>query len=98
MHITAFALPERVLRSITFPETTSETDASGTQAIPNRFAGIQIRLGASENTIGGNVEGSGNLISGNVQHGINITNVDSSGNVIIGNFIGTDSARPQRDS
>lgn len=60
------------------------TDYTGTAGIPNS-AGI--RIGASSNTIGGTVQGAGNLISGNNGTGIDI---GGTGNVVVGNFIGTD--------
>jgi titin len=48
-----------------------------------------IDTGASDNEIGGDLPGEGNLISGNAEYGILITGATSSGNVIQGNFIGT---------
>ncbi len=43
-----------------------------------------------ENTVGGLAAGQGNLISGNVVHGIEIDSASSIGNVLLGNTIGTD--------
>lgn len=63
------------------------TNESGTQAVPNGFAGIYI-AGGTETTIGGGDPGAGNLISGNTQAGILIQSV-TTGNVIQGNYIGT---------
>ncbi len=68
------------------------TNASGTAAIPNEGRGIVIGFGASDNTIGGNSSGSGNLISGNSSAGILVQNPTSSGNHILGNRIGTNAA------
>ena len=68
-------------------------DISGVTALPN-YHGIVISFGASQNVIGG-AHGSGtcdgpcNLISGN-QNGVQIQNVDTEGNQVLGNFIGTD--------
>jgi parallel beta-helix repeat protein len=62
------------------------TNAAGTAAIANTFSGIGIN-GASSITVGGNVAGAGNVISGNTQQGIWINN--SSGTIIQGNAIGT---------
>ena len=45
------------------------TNASGTQPIPNN-TGVQLREGASANTIGGLTAGSGNVIAGNNGSGI----------------------------
>ena len=63
------------------------TDASGTHARPNE-AGIGTNIGGN-NTIGGTVAGAGNLVSGNTIEGI-ILDLSNS-NLVVGNFIGTDS-------
>ena len=63
------------------------TNAAGTAAIGNGSAGIKIPFSSrTNNLIGGNSAGAGNLISGNVT-GIDI---ESPGNTIQGNLIGTD--------
>src|SRR5436305_342091 len=68
-------------------------DRTGMAALPNRD-GVLV-VGSSANTIGGLLAGEGNLISGNSANGIEIRldsqNVDSAGNVILGNLIGTTS-------
>jgi titin len=66
------------------------TDITGTKAIGNTQAGVQIQ--ACANTIGGTAAGAGNLISGNVQQGIYLSGINGNvtGNVIQGNLIGTD--------
>jgi CSLREA domain-containing protein/uncharacterized repeat protein (TIGR01451 family) len=64
------------------------TDASGSNALGNQFAGIDL-FAASNNTIGGTAAGTRNLISGNTT-GINLNN-SATGNLIRGNFIGTKS-------
>ncbi len=66
------------------------TDASGMVALGNGLNGILIYKGASNNLIGGNSIGNMNLISGNVQNGILIDDSNTSGNVVLGNLIGTD--------
>jgi hypothetical protein len=63
------------------------TDVTGTAALGNHFAGVDIR--ADDNTIGGTTAGAGNLISGNVQNGVVILG-GASKNLVQGNFIGTD--------
>jgi len=67
------------------------TDVTGTKPIPNH---IGIGLGGSGNSIGGLEPGSGNLVSGNSDQGIYlISQIGSTeGNVIQGNYIGTDYA------
>ncbi len=64
------------------------TDVNGTTAL-----GLQvgIAIGAANNTIGGSLSGSGNLVSGNAGYGIAISGTASFGNRVQGNYIGTDS-------
>lgn len=62
------------------------TDANGAVAVGNMFAGITL-FGTTSNLIGGEVVAARNVISGNRQDGLYLTN--SAGNVIQGNFIGT---------
>ncbi|HEX9459664.1 MAG TPA: hypothetical protein VGA84_10995, partial [Thermoanaerobaculia bacterium] len=67
-------------------------NAAGTAAVPNHTDGVEILLGASNSTIGGTTAGARNVISGNVNAGIKIAgNISTfcTGNVITGNFIGT---------
>ena len=52
--------------------------------------GVLIRDGATNNTVGGTIPGARNIISGNLDDGIAILGVGTSGNVVAGNFIGTD--------
>ncbi len=65
-------------------------DATGTNASPNAYQGILITDGASRNIIGGTNALERNVISGNAQYGILINSSNSTGNVILGNYIGTD--------
>jgi parallel beta-helix repeat protein len=67
-------------------------DFSGTNAAPNAYQGILIANGASGNIIGGTNALSRNVISGNSQYGIFITDSNTTGNVVLGNYIGTDSS------
>ncbi|MFC1540089.1 kelch repeat-containing protein [Gemmatimonadota bacterium] len=67
------------------------TDGTGTSAVSNG-AGITL-LSALNNTIGGFAAGARNIISGNLGHGVMIyaseeTGPATSGNSIIGNYIG----------
>ena len=71
------------------------TDLTGTVALGNLSAGVGI-TGASGNTIGGTAPGAGNVISGNGTPegqgaGLLINGAGASGNLVQGNFIGTDS-------
>ena len=65
------------------------TDVSGTVPMPNDGRGIAIE-GAPNNLIGGTVAGAGNVISGNRASAIRTFVTGAEGNVIQGNFIGTD--------
>jgi hypothetical protein len=67
------------------------TDETGTVAIPNQANGVTLD-GADDNIIGGTNSASGNLISGNTQDGVLITSSGATGNMVLGNFIGTDAA------
>ena len=60
------------------------TDSTGTAPLPNG-TGVLIEAGATGNTIG-----SGNVISGNNGDGLDITGMQTSGNVVMGSRIGTD--------
>src|ERR1700736_5165658 len=66
-------------------------DYSGTASAPNQYQGIQISSGANSNTIGGSTTADRNVISGNNQYGIWISDANTTGNVIQGNYIGTKS-------
>ena len=65
------------------------TDKSGGKALGNGI-GLIIANGASENTVGGSVAGSLNVISGNGGNGVLITDNGTSANLVVGNDIGTD--------
>ncbi len=65
------------------------TNAAGTAAIANTGPGISTDTGATTTTIGGTTAGTGNLISGNTGPGIQL---QSAGNTVRGNKIGTDVA------
>ncbi|RMD86334.1 MAG: T9SS C-terminal target domain-containing protein [Calditrichaeota bacterium] len=66
------------------------TDVTGTIKIGNGRHGILLE-NAPNNLIGGTVTGAGNIISGNRIAGVVISKPLSTGNLIQGNFIGTDS-------
>ena len=67
-------------------------DFSGTNPAPNAYQGILIANGASGNVIGGTNALERNVISGNSQYGIFITDSNTTGNVVLGNYIGTDAS------
>jgi hypothetical protein len=71
------------------------TDVTGTMAIPNLWRGICIEESAGYNRIGTdgdgvNDAGERNIIAANGQDGIYIGGIGADGNVVAGNFIGTD--------
>ncbi len=66
------------------------TNAAGNGAVPNSEAGILL-ANSSRNTIGGASPAARNVLSGNAQMGMEF-GLGSSGNLIQGNFIGTNSA------
>lgn len=66
-------------------------DATGTGAIGNNGVGIFVANGASRNTIGGSVAAARNVLADNGE-GIGLSNVGTSKNLVIGNYIGTDSS------
>lgn len=67
------------------------TDANGTSALGNGNAGIGVFGTNNNNTFGGTTAAARNLISSNLRGELLISGANaSSGNVIEGNFIGTD--------
>jgi hypothetical protein len=64
------------------------TNFSGDAGLPNNN-GIEISQSASNNLIGSAVSGQGNLISGNITHGVFIIDDGTDGNQVLGNLIGT---------
>jgi len=70
------------------------TDLTGNSANGNEVVGILIGYGASQNVIGGArspgvCDGPCNLISGNLDFGVVIQNPGTTGNQVIGNFVGS---------
>lgn len=70
------------------------TDINGTSPIPNTGHGIVVFPGR-DNIIGTDGDGVSdtlerNIISGNGGHGIRLTNSGTTGNIVAGNYIGTD--------
>ena len=75
--------------------------ASGGNAVEASYVGVQtdgttaagntegILISGSNNTIGGEAPGAGDLISGNTTYGVNIQGPGTSGNVVEGDDIGT---------
>ncbi|MFO7741595.1 MAG: NosD domain-containing protein [Anaerolineae bacterium] len=73
------------------------TDMAGNSANGNEAAAVVARLGASQNVIGGArspgvCDGPCNLISGNVDVGIVVQDDGTTGNQVLGNFVGTNAS------
>ena len=66
-------------------------NASG-GALPNSQDGVRLEATAGSNTIGGTSPGTGNFIGFNTAAGVEIASQAGTGNVLIGNFIGTNAA------
>jgi len=64
------------------------TDGNGSTAMGNSL-GIFVNF-SHDNIIGGNEAGAGNVISGNLDTNLIINGPDATGNILQGNFIGTD--------
>jgi hypothetical protein len=67
------------------------TDITGSVDLGNGQNGVNILSGASNNTIGGTSPGAWNVISGNDHNGVLIDQAGTSNNMLVGNYIGTDS-------
>ena len=65
------------------------TDATGSVDVSTTSDGISLAMDAENNTIGGPSEAERNIISG-MDGGIRVSSAGSTGNVIEGNYIGTD--------
>jgi hypothetical protein len=87
--ITGFALP---VTDNTVSANLIGVDQTGASALANGMAGVDLKDGAQNNTIGGDSAGDGNVISGNSHEGIVVGGGDSSGNIITGNLLGTDTS------
>jgi parallel beta-helix repeat protein len=68
------------------------TRADGNAALPNGEIGIKLYGSASNNLIGGDQAGFGNLVSGNIDCGIWLGGEGTNNNQILGNRIGTKTA------
>ncbi|MBL8795888.1 MAG: right-handed parallel beta-helix repeat-containing protein [Planctomycetia bacterium] len=71
------------------------TDLHGVSALPNGDNGVLL-LEAENNTIGGATAGLRNIISGNGANGVVIAGSTELGNLVVGNFIGTDRTGTRR--
>ena len=65
------------------------TDRTGTRALPN-YDGMSMEGVVRYCVIGGTTVAERNIISGNTDYGLPLFGVGATGNVVIGNYIGTD--------
>ncbi|HZP80367.1 MAG TPA: hypothetical protein VFB21_01895, partial [Chthonomonadaceae bacterium] len=63
------------------------TNAAGSAALPNAGRGLSMQAGAHDNTVGGTKAGARNLISGNTQSGVILSDSATVGNTVRGNSI-----------
>ena len=64
--------------------------ADGSGALANGGNGVAVYAGASDNTIGGPWPGDRDVISANTGNGVYISDAGTNGNVVAGDYIGTD--------
>ena len=67
-------------------------DVTGALDVGNGSQGVSIFGGTDNNTVGGNVPGARNVISGNDNTGVRITGAGTTGNRVQSNSIGTNAA------
>lgn len=65
------------------------TNAAGTAALGNGSYGIHLQI-CSQNTVGGTSDAARNIVSGNKGHGIVCSGTTATGNLVLGNYFGTD--------
>jgi len=68
------------------------TDITGMMAIPNNGLGVSMEMGPTNNTIGGTTPAERNIISGNGNWGVVLSDSGSMQNTVIGNYIGTNAS------
>jgi len=68
------------------------TDATGSFAIPNGFGALTFYSGASSNTVGGLTAAARNIISGSYNVGLLLSDTNTDGNLVAGNYIGLDAS------
>jgi titin len=66
------------------------TDKIGIHPLGNSSGGVTIEYSSADNLIGGTTDTARNIISGNHGSGVQLTGVGTSGNLVQGNYIGTD--------
>ena len=68
------------------------TDATGTIDLGNAVSGVKIDSGSTRNLIGGLTDAARNVISGNDITNVTINGATTGGNIVQGNYIGTNAA------
>jgi CSLREA domain-containing protein len=67
-------------------------DVTGALDRGNGANGVNIGVGTSNNVIGSETSGEGNVISGNASDGVEISGTGTNGNRVIGNYIGANAS------
>jgi CSLREA domain-containing protein len=65
------------------------TNADATASVGNGWSGISIDGNSKNNTVGGSGAGEGNVIAGGLGNGVTFSSSGTTGNRLLGNFIGT---------
>ena len=66
------------------------TDKTGTAALGNGLRGVELAFKVTNTTIGGTTAAARNIISGNGEIGVFMAFDNTTGNSVLGNYIGTD--------
>ena len=73
-------------------EITSDNNTIKGMEINGCWVGVYVHDGAQNNTVGGSNPGEGNVLSANGHCGVSISGSGTNGNVVKGNYIGTDAS------
>jgi len=65
---------------------------AGNGVVANGYAGVEIGNGAQDNVIGGTTSAARNVISGNQNQGVALDGTGTTGNIVLGNYVGTNPA------
>ena len=84
--------------NLIFENTSAGVSISGASAMANLLLGdvieyndVGVIIDSADNTIGGTASGAANVLGYNTGAGVSISGLGSTGNLVLGNFIGTDS-------
>ncbi len=66
------------------------TDVGGTIDVGNTLSGVRFNNFSANNTLGGTLAAARNVISGNNYAGVRFSGASAGGNLVLGNYVGTD--------